>query len=222
MLSITFWRWGNWGTERCKIVHGHTASKNGAVEERIPRCKPRSVGLQSPGFGRGTWLSQQALSVWCWVDNPNKTASWWRKLILKITDPFIALNLTLTAAEKVHIEEFLSLFFGAEKKKSNECYFILAHLRVSWVRKAGSISCCQRQVPETSLQCSNSDTMWPSQVSPAPPWIPSHTQTLRRGGLLRRTESLRKNQPLGWDSCWWSSFCFHQKTNPVVNNQIQS
>lgn len=82
-----------------------------------------------------------------------------------------------------------------EKKKSpNECYFILVHL--SYVKKAGSISCCQRQGPEASLQCSNTDTQWPSQPSLLHPWIPSHsiwweghqlTPSLWKGEL-RRTD----------------------------------
>lgn len=80
------------------------------------------------------------------------------------------LKLTLTTAGKAYIKESSYPFsLEQEKKKSNECYFILVHLRINCVRKAGSIFCCQRQVPEAALQCSNTDTLWPSEPSQSPP-----------------------------------------------------
>lgn len=131
-------------------------------------------------------------------------------------------NILLIPPLPIYHREFLSLL-SCRGKKSNEYYFFLVHRRISCARKAGSIFCCQRQVPETWLQCSNTDTLWPSKPSLGPLSILSHSlrweapepsQALRKGAL---TIGLRTNH---WVriAAGKRPFCSHQMANTAATN----
>lgn len=193
------------------------------------RWRPKVFRLQSLGFGQGAWLSQWALLVWCWVGNSIKTAFWWRKVILKITDPSIALNLTLTAVGKVYIKES-SHPFSLEQKKKDLMNVISSQF--TWVNR-GKQEAFLAAKDKVQRPPSSAATLTPSgQVSP--PQDLSESPPTAPGG--RPSTSLRLSGWVCWggQNCWernnhWVEiaarrvhFCSHQKANTAAGNWWQS
>lgn len=169
------------GTESSKIVSGHTASKAGGVEERAPRCKPRSVGAPKPRiWPRPLAVSAGALGVVLGRQS-HLDGFLMKKINFKNHRSLHRLKLnTHSSWKSIYQREFLFLLSGAEKKKkSNECYFILVHLRVSWVRKEEAFPAAKDKVQRPP---SGAATVTPCGQAGSPQPLPGSPPTRRLSG----------------------------------------